>query len=166
MEEIWKVIYCNGYKIEISNKGNCIKNGKQANVFLSGRGYKTISLQTKKIRKNFLIHRLVAQAFIPNPNNKKTINHINGIKTDNRVENLEWATYSENNYHAIKNGLRTYTKRMKPILQIKNGTIVKEYISINSACRENHYDSKSISLCCRNINKSAYGFQWKYKDII
>lgn len=69
-------------------------------------GYKSITVRiNSKIRKHFFVHRMVALAFIPNPENKPCVNHINGIKTDNRIENLEWVTYLENNHHAIKNGL-------------------------------------------------------------
>jgi hypothetical protein len=63
--------------------------------------------------KNFRVHRLVAQAFIPNPQNKKTINHINGVKDDNRVENLEWLTIQENLNHALINNLRVFAKGEK-----------------------------------------------------
>ena len=90
------------------------KDGKvfshKTNKFLSNRnnknrGYNYVVLYTNNTHKNILVHRLVAIAYLQNPLNKRCVNHINGIKTDNRVENLEWNTHSENSKHAYKNGL-------------------------------------------------------------
>ena len=90
----------------ISNKGVVInkKTGKVLKHQLK-KGYHRLELVTLNGRKHFLVHRLVAQAFIPNPENKPQVNHINGNKNDNSVENLEWCTNYENAHHAIKNGL-------------------------------------------------------------
>jgi hypothetical protein len=90
------------------------KDGKvfshKTNKFLSNRnnkkrGYNYVVLYANNKHKNILVHRLVAIAYLQNPLNKRCVNHINGIKTDNRVENLEWNTHSENSKHAYKNGL-------------------------------------------------------------
>jgi len=110
--EIWKPI--DGYEYyEVSNLGNVRSvshQTKNPRRFREGRvlaqakvsnGYMHVSLtQEGKKKKSALVHRLVAKAFVPNPDNKKTVNHKNGDKEDNRAENLEWCTHSENSKHA------------------------------------------------------------------
>lgn len=73
-------------------------------------GYLKICLSKNNIKKNFIVHRLVASSFIPAIKGKCQVNHINGIKTDNRVENLEWCTVTENNQHAFRTGLNISPK--------------------------------------------------------
>ena len=90
----------------ISNKGIIINiKTKRIIKHQIKKGYHRVDLKTIDGRKNLFVHRLVAMAYIPNPENKPQINHINGNKADNTVNNLEWCTNYENAQHAIKNGL-------------------------------------------------------------
>ena len=90
-----------------------VKEEQLLKLFPKSNGYLHTQLTKDGIMKQVAVHRLVAEAFISNPLNKKCVNHINGIKTDNNVSNLEWATYKENNNHALDNGLRVMTKDSK-----------------------------------------------------
>jgi hypothetical protein len=111
--EIWKEIEGFDGIYAVSNYGN-IKNIKRNRLLvLKGNKYKDVLLSKNNTQTKFYVHRLVGLAFIPNPLNKPTINHKNGIGTCNNVDNLEWATYSENNKHALDTGLRGVKPRKK-----------------------------------------------------
>lgn len=169
MEEIWKKAKGLEERLLVSSKGRVfdILKNRLAKQFLTGRGYYSVTLWygSQENRKNYIVSRLVAQAFIPNPNNLPQVNHKDGNKLNNCVDNLEWVSARDNNIHAIKTGLRNYEKVKKPILQIKNGIIIKQFSSLNEASRETGIDTKSL-WCCANHKKnrkSAGGFQWEYK---
>ncbi|MDH6371760.1 ribosomal protein L19 [Paenibacillus sp. PastF-3] len=137
----------------------------------------TLSKRTQGIRKTITIHKLVAQAFILNPFHKDNVNHINGCKSDNNVNNLEWVTCSENTTHAINEGLidieasRVRMRRMNEankikVKQIKDGRTIRVYNSIQEALESvaNRRTGSIINECCRGKRKSAYGYEWRYAN--
>ena len=111
-----------------------------------------------------MIHRLVALMFIKNPKNKKTINHKNGIKTDNRVNNLEWNTHSENVLHSYRNGLQI--PKGKATFQYSiEGNFIDEHVSQHEAQIKTGVHQTGISAACIGKQKTAGGFIWKYDNI-
>jgi hypothetical protein len=98
---------------EISSKGRISNYRKILNPFVNNSGYLVIDLKVNGIRYKKLMHRLVAEAFLNNPFNKKEVNHKDGNKLNNSIDNLEWVTSSENKKHALQEGLKVYNKPTK-----------------------------------------------------
>lgn len=121
-------------------------------------GYYVVNLRKNGTSNVRFVHRLVAEAFIPNPNNLPTINHKNGNKHDNTVSNLEWATFSENNTHALLNNLRH--PRSNWVVQISEGSIVGTFKSVSEASRRTGVCRSAISHCINHLTQTAGGYRW------
>lgn len=132
----------------------------------SNNGYIQVCLTKNGKCKTFILHRLVAQAFIPNPENKPQINHIDGNKENNCVDNLEWCDASENMQHASKTGLLKSNVKRSVNQYDLNGNFITTWDSITDFLKAKGLNIKSsnITSCCRGNKKSAYGYKWKYND--
>ena len=137
-------------------------------------GYLRLDLWADKKHRTVRVHRLVAEAFIPNPENKPQVNHKNGIKYDNRAENLEFVTASENVKHAYvvldrkrpQVWLEKFGKdnpKSKIVLQIKDNKIIAEFYGASEAAWQTGVSRSGICFCCEKKRHCAGGYQWKYK---
>lgn len=123
-------------------------------------GYLYINLSKNGKVKKYLLHRLVAQAFIPNPHNKPQVNHIDEDKENNRVENLEWCTNKENVNHGTRN-LRVSKINSKPIICIETGI---EYYGTNECARQMGLHQSNITKVLKGKYKTTGGYTFKYKE--
>lgn len=172
MEEIWKDI--DGYEglYQVSNLGNVRslnwrKRGIARNLYLKkqNRGYLHVELAKDGKRKAFTVHRLVANAFLENPNGHPIINHKDENKQNNNVENLEWCSISYNvRYSMEKRQTAKYGRRLD--LKIdqfdKDGNFLKRWPNSRAIHVETKMSDWSISECCRGNRKTAHGFIWRY----
>lgn len=189
MQEIWKDI--KGYEgiYKVSNFGNVLsvicgpktnsvhlkKKSKILSPVPTNFGYYKVELYKNGIGKIFYVHRLVAQAFIPNPECKPQVNHIDGNKANNNVCNLEWVTASENQKHSISLCLKKSSPNIgrigslnpssKTILQYDlNGNFVKKWVGVSEAARKMGCGCSSISACLVGRHKTCKGYIWKYAE--
>lgn len=181
-DEVWKDI--KGYEdlYQVSNFGRVkslrrsvvlgknIRQVKEKVIkpFITNKGYYQIILSKNGKTSHKLVHRLVAMAFIPNPNKYLIINHKDENPLNNHADNLEWCGYSYNNNYGNRNKIvsdkMTNGKLSKKVLQITlNGDFVKEYPSTKQVERELGFYHSHISKCCLGTRDSAYGYKWKFK---
>jgi hypothetical protein len=180
--EIWKDI--EGYEglYQVSNLGRIkslerkVKN--QFNEYIikekikklsdNGHGYLHLTLYKNGKFKQFYIHRIVAEAFLSNSKNYLEINHKDGNKQNNCIDNLEWCTSSQNKKHAFKIGLkiskkgRDNDKSIKIKQMDKNNKLINIFYGIREAERKTNINHTSIILCCKGKRKTAGGYKWKY----
>ena len=124
-------------------------------------GYQAITLVENSKFKTYTIHRLVATAFIENPNNYSEVNHIDEIKTNNRVDNLEWCTHAYNLEYGSRKEI-TRQKTMKPVLQFdRENNFIKKWISMTEAANQLNIAQGCISNCCHHKRKTAGNYIWK-----
>lgn len=165
--EIWRDIDVCQWKYEVSSLGN-IRHKKNKNNLSQNLVFWYVhqTLSNNWYPKRFRLHRLIAKVFIPNPENKPYVNHINGVKTDNRVENLEWCTASENNIHSI-NELwnKTNNWQKKPIIQYdKEMNKIAEFDWVSIAWRILWISHQQISNNLKMKQKYCHGFIFKYQE--
>lgn len=197
-EEIWKDV--KGYEglYQVSNFGrvkSLPRHRRAGNIFYTQKehimsqfdnstGYKYVQLNVGQDKRIFFVHRLVATAFIPNPQQLKEVNHKNEIKSDNYVENLEWCTHKYNQTYGTKIERTQRTRKLldseqkalrkknlshsygaeKPVLcYTRNGVFIRRFKSISQAARETGSCSSHISACCKGKRKSAVGYAWAYE---
>lgn len=163
MQEIWKSI--KGYEglYEISNFGNVksLRNNKILKTI--GSEYKQVRIYKNKIPKTIAIHRLVADAFIKNPNNYLCVNHKDENKMNNSVDNLEWCTKKYNCNYGKRNEKMSKSKSIYKIVQKdKSGNIIKIWRNIWELEHNTKYKKQNIRQCCKNRSKYAYGYKWEY----
>lgn len=181
--EVWKDVV--GYEgvYMVSNLGN-VKSlnwrglGIERNLYLKNhnKGYLQVELASGGIKKMYMVHRLVASAFIENPNNLPQVNHKDEDKKNNKVDNLEWCDQQYNTLYSLRlhenvsSGKRIpkrrnskYTRNDFKVSQLTmDGKLIKEWESPRQVFVETGMSDWSISECCRGNRNKAYGFLWRY----
>ena len=168
MEEIWKDKKDYEGLYQVSNWGRIksIKFGKEKILKLNKDkdSYLQVTLCKNNIKKVYKVHRLVAEAFLPNSDNLPQVNHKDEDKTNNNVENLEWC----DSLYNVRYGTgieRRSKKRSKPVLQYTlDGEFVREWPSIME-CGRNGYSQGNIWICCQGKRQTHKGFRWSYKKL-
>lgn len=175
MQEIWKDIP--GYEslYQISNLGN-VKSFRQSAKLkkpqeyllkpsLNNSGYGNVTLYKNASKRKFLVHKLVAEAFIPNENNYPCVNHIDENKTNNQVDNLEWCTYAYNNAYGTAR-IRTIQTTAYRVHQFTLDEIwIASYLSSSVIEKLLGFSATSIHECCSGKIDYAYGYKWKYASM-
>lgn len=174
MQEIWKDISNYEGLYQVSTLGNIRSldryvNGRNSKRLIKGKilktfkdkdGYMNVNLYKNSKIKQFKVSRLVAQAFIPNPNNLPQVNHKNEIKSDNCVDNLEWMTLIDNCNYGTRN-----TRISKKINQYDlDGNFIKTWNSIIQIERELNIFHSRIIEACKGQRKQIGGYKWRYAD--
>ena len=170
-KEIWKDIEEYDGIYQISNQGNVksLQNYRKGSILKPRlkKGYYQIGLRKNSKRKWYAVHRLVAQAFIPNPDNLPQVNHKDEDKLNNNVGNLEWCSASYNNCYGTRlQRVSENNKLRKPVIKYDmENNFIEKYSSVCEATRKNNVSSApSISECCRGKIKQVKGFIYRFES--
>ena len=198
MTEIWKDIKGFEDRYQISNFGNVksLRYGGRNEIRnlvpkVNNKGYEWVELFANGERRCLQVHRLVADAFLPNPNKYPIINHKDENPRNNRVENLEWCDQKYNVHYYFEHHKERYkklnfdkgprnhrrrdgcfwingpSKRKKKVIQIdKDGNTIKIWDNVSQIARERNMSQWSITQCCEGKRKTAYGCIWRFMDAI
>lgn len=165
--EIWKNITLDGWEnYSVSSTGKVKRNDGRILKGTIRHGYHEVSIRKGESKLSQRVHRLVANEFLEKVTDDLVVNHKNGNKLDNNVDNLEWVTIADNNRHAVETGLRTKTGKERCIIQLSSiGEEIARHPSIIEAQRQTGVCRQSIGKVCRGERKQAGGFIWQYADI-
>lgn len=150
MQELWRPF--NNYEVSSLGRARNPRTGRILKPFYSGRGYLMVSFCINNTVKKFYIHRLVAQTFIPNPENKPQVNHKDKNKENNRMENLEWCDGFYN---------QTYSRGKTVYQYTPDGELVRVWPS-TAECGRNGFAYPHVCNCCNGKKKQYKGFLWSY----
>lgn len=182
MDEIWKDI--EGYEglYQVSNMGRVKSLERTRNMNLPGHkkpapvperilkfgeshGYLAVTLAKGGVNRKIRVHKLVALAFIPNPDRKPDINHKDGNKHNNAVENFEWVTAKENQQHALATGLRRGENRRKIVNKYsRDGAFIRSWSGYVEIEQVLGFSRQMICHCCKGRTPTAFGFVWRHAD--
>ena len=167
MNEKWKSIAGFEEHYEVSNMGNVrnVVTGRCLSLKKDKDGYLQVGLSASGVCHTKKVHRLVADAFIPNPLNLPTVNHINEIKSDNSIENLEWASYYRQIHHGTRDDRARQAIASEAVIQMDvSGNIVNRYESVRLAAKEMGRKPESLIDCIKGRKKMCAGFFWAYEN--
>lgn len=165
MLEVWKTVPGFNGRYKVSDQGRVYS--KYSKRFLKPKtdksGYKIVALSKAQKVTHIGVHRLVAFAFIDNPQNKPCVNHKNEIKDDNRASNIEWVTVKENDNYGTRNERMAQSKKKKPIAQfLKTGEKINIFAGVKDAMKKTGVNRNCIREVCQGRRKTAGGYRWAY----